>query len=244
MVVPVQESVCMASGSLFPADYWKRPRIDPKKIGDAGPVGIHLAVGVALSSWEALEENLQQLFITLSDPKDPKARFLLQGVFGVVENSATRVSMSRVAARLRYAHHWQDPRVSGPITSLLNDVNHASHRRNEIAHCRINNYHVQTPTDQEGSDTSSVGFFLMAPSYLVTRNREMYSQEDKDDPIGWTTSLYRYNSVDILTLAGKFSELSNKVYEYIVESSLNRFGIPKNVYNIEQESFGFSPQNE
>lgn len=79
---------------------WDRPGRDEPIVGDADPSNIYLAVGLALDTWESLEEELALIFASLIGSDDPIASMR---AYGSVITSRGRNEMISAAAEAYFS---------------------------------------------------------------------------------------------------------------------------------------------
>lgn len=197
---------------LFPKGYFGR--CEPDATGDRDISTIFHAVGFALTNWEQAECALATLFYVVSNATEANALNAVRRAFGAIESSAGRRRAIRAAAEIYFSHEWTNPIVSGPFNALIRAFDNGSARRDEIAHGTA--YGLQT-------DGVELGAFLYPAEYNTQRTHAWMGPHE--DPFSLTKATYRYTSRNILDYAFKFSELRNKVWEYI--ASIRKIdGIP------------------
>jgi len=217
--------------------FWQQPTFDPTETGEAGDQGIYLAVGLALSCWEELEDRLADMFDLFGTEQGGKitnhSYQMGRHMFGIMESSSTRIRMLQVAASLYFGHWWSHKPVSDPYTKLFEAVMHASHRRNEIAHGRATQAEVHRG---EGLSKRS-GFFLTSPRYAIKRNEPYYGGKWHPDDVlgGIDRSKYRYRMKDIIVFSEKFRLLAAKMLELLIEAAHGEHKIPKIVERLLSE---------
>jgi hypothetical protein len=202
-------------GRLFPKEYWSRPPPADRKTGDPSVDQIYHAVGAALSSWESTEESFALLFAVLSQGRELDVHNSLRRAFGSIENTAGRIRAVQAVAPVYFGQYWELAEVRRPLTVLLEEVQHASYRRNDIAHGKALNVitHDRSP---DGSLTERrLGALLVAPEYMTGRTNLDVQAFGEDDAFALTRSHYRFTSSDILSFARKFSELQFQITYYI-----------------------------
>jgi hypothetical protein len=160
--------------------------------GDADKDAVYRAVGVALSSWEMVEQAVADIFViaTGGTQEWPSEHPAIRA-YGSVASSRTRVEMVRSAA-LAYLRSRPSDKANELLNAVLNEVNSASARRNEIAHGRV----VFVSATRPG-----LGHYLV-PGLFATRPNPFDGPER-----------YAYNATQILIYAVRFGELESRVRE-------------------------------
>jgi hypothetical protein len=216
--------------------YWKQPIFDPSEIGDPNEAGIFMAVGAALSRWEAMEDMLADMFNMFgTDEKQSITHHSAQmghHMFGMIDSSSTRLKMLEVAASLYFRHWWGHKAVRDPYAKLLGAISHASHRRNEIAHGRV----IRVQAHRDAGPPKDSGAFLTSPRYAVNRNQSFYGGKwHPDDVLVIDRSKYRYRMSVIATFAQKFDLLGSRIGDLMMEATHTERGIPKIVERLLKE---------
>ncbi len=216
--------------------FWERPRLDRRRIGDRDPAAIWVAVGMALSEWECIEDNLSMLFsVFCADARShtQHAGMITSHLFGITESSSARMRMIKAAAALYFGYSWEEELVRRPFKQLFEAVSHASHRRNEIAHGRVK----RTSVGRSDGSIHDGGTFLTAPGYALNRHQPFFERTwDNEDVLGGTdTSEYRYNAYDIMDFVRKFSLLSRQVVDLVMESAIGDRKMPKMVARLYEQ---------
>ncbi|MDR6935473.1 hypothetical protein [Luteibacter sp. 3190] len=189
--------------ALFPPSYWDRITTSPGEPVDASVDQIFHAVGFALTAWELAESALAALFLVVSNVTDANGVNAIRRAFGSVESSAGRRRALKAAAEIYFGNYWSEPRFRKPFDQLTKAFEGGSSRRDEIAHG------VAYPMSIDGK---AVGAFLYPAEYNTERTLPWIAS--LDDPFAITRARYRYSSAAIYEYAKRFSELSNKVWEY------------------------------
>jgi hypothetical protein len=177
----------VTSPEAFTDKYWDRPPSRDKGDSDSDP--IHWATGYALSQWENMEEGLGYMFgiITETSPSESVAR-----AYGSIESNSGRRKALLAAAEAYLGDAWNKKTVRKKFTDVINAVEWASKRRDDIAHGIVRGYVV---------GTKDFGFFLTPPNYNTGRTTKRPSV----DNFGFfSTAKYRYTRDDIKSLADKF----------------------------------------
>jgi len=152
--------------------------------GDTSPDELLQSVGLALSSWEALEMHLGHLFSVLCDSNTVAA----ERAYGAVVGHSTRRDMLMAAAEVFCLVHDQDLKK---ITKFLDEVGRLASRRNEIAHGLISQHY--------GSEAS--GYYLGPPIYNTNKTAlRDYKQK------------YLYTSDQIKLLSNHFRDYRVKLF--------------------------------
>jgi len=222
----------MPSDKLFPKGYWSKPSIDYNRSGDANSAFIFHAVGVALSSWEGVEESLVTLFLVACKVSDTHAAIVLSESLGLIESNGVKLKILENAVILYFGHYWKFQEVRSDFLDLKRCIELAGHRRNEIAHGKVLDIQINS-SDADGLPVANrLGAYLVAASYATGRHQPFHRDIDPNDKLIFIRSNYRYTSADIIEFAGKFNALQLKIYDYIQKISLHESKIPKNVYEL------------
>jgi hypothetical protein len=84
---------------LFPNDFWDRPELSTQ--GDKDPMTIFAAVGVALSTWEGIEQSLATLCVVFSGLRDDVDKNgAYRRLFGAIDSGAARRKAIRKTAEV------------------------------------------------------------------------------------------------------------------------------------------------
>jgi hypothetical protein len=162
------------------------PRAAPEH-GDPTADDTYRAVGLALSRWEKLENQLATIFAaTVRGSPGSAAR----RAYGIVQVARTRLDMIEEAANTRFIGKRTYGQVMPALLDLTNLVGKYAARRNEIAHGVVYRYSVYK--------TDAVGFCLF-PSYYNTRKRGTDNEPS-----------YIYSSAEIDYFSERFLELGPK----------------------------------
>jgi hypothetical protein len=159
-------------------------------VGDVKVTAIWMGVGMALSRWESLEENMAGLFETLAQSDSLAVRRAYGSLVG------GRKDMLLSAAEAYVSETNLDKSRAGEISKLLDHYGHASGRRNELAH---------------GSTREILerGYFLF-PAFYSTRKNNMYWNLDAKtvQEMAFSFPKYRYTSENILLFVEKIMDLA------------------------------------
>lgn len=172
-----------------------------KDVGDISADGIFRAVGIALGSWENVEDALARLYRQLLGSETEGA----QRAYGTVVSFSGRRDMLMVALdEFPLCDHAP---FSG-FETTINEVGKFSARRNEIAHGTV--FHsVMNGVDR--------GHYLCSPMYNSRKRPSYKSTEGKEN---WedllTFGSYAYTSDQILRYAEHFQRLSGIVNGYVI----------------------------
>lgn len=189
-------------------------------------------MGGALPAWEQAEERLARLALIFSGTQDANAANVIRYIFGSIEASSVRLNVLTVLVRLYFRHYWKWTKVRDPFKELIEGFRLAAYRRNEIAHGKVLNLSVVNPSEAGQSVQTHLGVFLIAPEYIVSRNRDMHEKWDSSDPLSFIRSNYRYNADDISTFWAKFEALNMLIMKYIVKCATNEHRIRRSVFEL------------
>jgi len=182
-----------------PNDYWTVPT--PLEQGDATDFGLFIGVGIALSEWENLEQNMADLFAWLVESKSQAAAraygFSISGKLEFIEGASEiffeRNGVSEV--------HKKEFKV------LMEHKKRAAKFRNEIAHGRVIGL---------GVNGQNFGKFLISPDYNSRKALPPFRQVAPDNPLSFFVSKYRYVAAQITGFAERFIALRDIAAEYKV----------------------------
>lgn len=166
--------------------------IPPKPTkGNKTPNAIYTAVGRSLSQWEATENTLVRVFVSLIHPEPVfygPSHTATMHVFGALASPRARIDVIREAAQESLVNQ----NLSKSLNEILKILERASTRRNEIAHGQIAHFakfgHALIP-------------HLHNPRKLNRR---------PNGPLDFWT--YRYTSREINSFAEKFIRLYKETW--------------------------------
>jgi hypothetical protein len=187
---------------LFTERYWDRQT--PSERGDPNGDIIAQAVGYALSSWESADQALAHLFIQLTECTTTNTFSAIRRAYGSIESNSGRRNAVTAAAEVYFGQHWQDKLVRQPFTDIINAVQWASKRRDDVAHGVI--------FSSITVDDTHYGAFLLPPEYNTGRTFAYIG--DSADPLRIMRAKYRYTSANIREWQSKFSELAEAILIY------------------------------
>lgn len=224
-------SVQIQRDNIYQKGYWSRPEILPSKVGDKSEINIFLAVGMALSEWEWVEEELAKLFSVLVSDNIRGPSVSALRAFGSVESSSNRINMIKSASEVYFnPEDWERKEIKTGFEKFIGAVRGASHRRNEIAHGHTMSIQLHRGNEFD-PPTINGGHFLIAPDYMTGRNSAWPSYSN-EDAFGITRSQYRYSSENILEFCKKFTQLKLEVIQYTHMMSKNEAGIPRILFKL------------
>ena len=185
---------------VFTPIYWQPPA--PREQGDSGADRIYHAVGCALSAWEVADQALANLFLVLSEPTTAVTAGALLRTYGTIFGNADRRQAMKAAAEVALAQYWHVKPIKGSITKIETAFEHASSRRDDIAHG-----YALGPMKV---DNREYGTFLVPPEY----NAKFTYPFMQAGELGFLRARYRYTSEDIYGMAAKFNQLRNAIFDY------------------------------
>jgi hypothetical protein len=188
---------------IFTQAYWERPAGRNK--GEDGAAKIHQAVGFAISTWERTDQALADLFIVLTGADSGRSVDAIRRAYGSIHGNAGRRAAVLAAAEVYFEPHWKQKAVRQSLIDLTNAVQWASVLRDDLAH--------GITWDHIAVDDEMLGGFLLPADYNTGRTFAFAQPENS--PLSFMKAHYRYISEDILLIASKFSELREKIYDYI-----------------------------
>lgn len=175
----------------------------PDGAGSNNATTVFAAVGLALSSWESLEEELCRLFQGYIDSRGvASAR-----AYGCQTSNLTRLNMLKQVIESKYG--FSDPGRCALHTKAMNKIQKLAKFRNNIAHGK-----VQSPTLNE----ENRGFFLFPAEYNSTKNHSDYqyfikigesAEKDEFKKFFLARSAYYYSDAEINQYA-KFFQIAEK----------------------------------
>ena len=206
---------------VYKKTYWDRPPQDSK--GDGKIEAIYEAVGYALSHWEQADQELANLFLTLTDSTttEPSARApnAVRRAYGSITSNVGRRAAVEAAAEIYFGRYWENKFVRQPLTDVLNAVQWASRRRDDIAHGIAKG--PSTFTRRDGADLSKVeatfefGCFLMPPEYNTDRTHPFVSIKKTPHPGDFWRARYTFTSKHIRQFGFQFIVLEAAIQRYI-----------------------------
>lgn len=184
-----------------PHEYWRRP--PPKDRGDPDSTGIHLAVGMALSKWEDMENNFAWLFgiFCQSGSSAP------QRAYGSLASANARRDALWSAAVIYFEDHKIAQEDRDRVKLLLDHFQNASGRRNDVAHGKVIRVNI------DGNDR---GAFLVPSEYNTRKNRPLHTY-DPSDEYSFLQGVYRYTSEDVFDFSNKIDALSAACLRFLFE---------------------------
>lgn len=187
--------------AIFTEAYWKRPV--PREKGDASPDVTAQMVGHTLSKWELADQALSHLFIALCDCTSAASLQAIRRAYGSIESNSGRRNAVAAAAEPYFGPYWDNKFVKQSLMDIINAVQWAAKRRDDIAHGIIWNITI---------DNVHYGAFLMPPEYNTGRSHLFI--ENSSDPLQFMRAKYRYTADDIGELFSKFGLLGKAITDY------------------------------
>ena len=149
---------------------------------------IYRAVGVALSHWATVEDDMATLFAAVLQTRSVAAH---RALFAVISHRG-RIEVIRAAAEVALRPHRE---ILSDVTERLKILSKAGARRNEIAHGRVTDY---------SENGRKIGCVLI-PSLFDPRKM-------KESSGGY---VYRYNTEIITGFATKFRILHAQLFDFV-----------------------------
>lgn len=209
---------------IFTERFWDRP--EPKPKGSDTPDQIFAAVGVALSQWELVDEQLANLFIAFTCEPNTGAytRHAVGRSYGSIISTAGRRTAIAAAGEV-YFPTWmrENEAEKDGLKHVLNAARWAAKLRDDVAHgvCH-ENIEVVTSTNDIVTKEEKFGSYLMPPEYNTGRT---YTYDRKYNHLmdAWKAQ-YCYNHDDLKEINAKFIELIVAIHEYriLLEPYLER----------------------
>jgi hypothetical protein len=192
---------------LFANDFWTRPKPSTQK--DRTPDSVYAAVGRALSTWEAMEEELAFLCGVLANVTDNIA---FRRMFGTVDSSGVRRKLILSAGEVYFWPYDRDGATLAKLKKLIRAVSEASSLRDDIAHGKVAGFGRATKAGD------IVGWYLIPSTYNKDRNKaftpdQIIDQDSDEFPFNFLPGNYRYTSVNIDDIISKFKALTKSIIE-------------------------------
>jgi hypothetical protein len=184
-----------------PERHWARPKTPAK--GDPNPDMTFVSVGRALTAWEQIESALAFLFMVFSEASAANTAVIVGRTYGVIGFNPGRRLAIQTAAEIYFGHYWGYAKTE--LNRLLSHVQHASERRDEIAHGQVGSFMV---------NNVAVGSFLIPPDYNTRLFTPYVMPQINDDPLSFTRAKYKYTSIEIHSIVAKFHDLRNRINNY------------------------------
>jgi len=136
------------------------------------------SVGRALTAWEGFEVQLANLFAAICGAGDDTLSAVR--AYGSVISFKGRSAMVKAAA-VAYFHRFPNDKLAAALTSLLNDANKFSARRNEVAHGVV--LFLRSAPDsgfalQPAIYASSKNLLVGGPQYNILQEQYAYSSKE------------------------------------------------------------------
>lgn len=155
--------------------------------GDGEPDKLYMAIGMALSHWEAVERQLADLYAILLQTRSLAAHRSL----GALISAAMRMDAIEAAADITL----QDlPDRLSDVARLIKVIREAAARRNEIAHGSVSNVNA---------NGLAIGCVLM-PTIFNPRKMDILG-------VGYK---YRYNTDIVSAFSAKFHLLYAQLFDF------------------------------
>jgi hypothetical protein len=179
------------------AGLWDIP--PPPQIGEASEDITFTSVGRALTRWEEFEVVFASLFSALVATEDSNAAAIR--AYGSVITFRGRAEMVRAAAEVQFSL-FRNSALEKGFRAFVNELtNHASARRNEIAHGVVR----VTPIIK---DYTVVPQYFLYPPYYASNKLQLNRIDSSDGrQMAWYEPKYIYSSVEINQFARSFSDL-------------------------------------
>lgn len=183
--------------------------------GDDTPDALYAAVGVALTTWERLDDSIGHLFGILVNSRMGAA----EAAFGMVQSIDQQMRMVIAAAERIYPKR-DDPFRVEIVELITKELTQMAGVRNDIAHGYVSVFHVSA-TDQHGVTTETDWGHFLIPGHTNTKKRlsndeiaVRHSEFGIDTPPHYTLR-YAYTAEQILTYAGHFHDYLKRVRDLI-----------------------------
>jgi hypothetical protein len=143
-----------------PGELWARP--EKQAQGDPDPRDLYTSVGIALTSWEAVENAYAQLFAGIMHGGMWNAAPRVYG--SIISPSGRRDALAAAAEIFFHGVNATDEHRD-QLKILLNHHQQATARRNDIAHGVV-------------SEISERGFYLIPSPYNTTKTKDFFLHMD------------------------------------------------------------------
>jgi len=184
-----------------PDVFWKRG--NGKTVGDDSPEKLWHAVGLALSSYEHLEEELAGLFQFFVE-SNSNAAVRAYGASNGRHSLLTEASETFFDRRNGFIKDIED------FKAILKHYSCAASFRNEVAHGIVRNFRLH--------DDDTIGvWFLVAPSYNSRKTKLSASYRYGTYKLGEVASTYKYNAENVESGALKCRALQKRVHYFFME---------------------------
>lgn len=187
---------------LFTVQYWDRQTASEK--GDPNGDMIAQAVGYALSESELADQALSELFVTMTECTTSVTYNVVRRAYGSIESNSGRRNAIMAAAEVYFGAYWDNKFVRQFLVDIINAVQWASRRRDDIAHGII--------WAGIKIDNVDYGSFLMPPEYNTGRTFAFMA--DTPDPLRLMRAKYRYTANNIQEWRSKFAGLREAIWSY------------------------------
>lgn len=177
-------------------EFWGQP--SAADVGDESHEGLWTAVGMALTCYESLEEEMASLFSYFVESKSNAA------VRAYGTSIGARKDMITAASAIFFERHSVAQEDIEAIDLLIKHHGKAATLRNNIAHGVVRSLH--------DSDGSPKEWFLISPSY---NSRKIDAQSGHSSGTYLKSevgSSYRYVSKDIRLISGKMTRIAKSAH--------------------------------
>ncbi len=179
-------------------NFWTRSQIEQS--GDSKADAIYLAVGIALTRWEIVEEAFSGLFgYFVESPAQAATR-----AYGTVMANAAKIKMMEEAAQIFFRLYQIEDKYSKTLEKLLEHYEYAHGRRSDIAHGVVMGF-------IKGAE--NLGSYLVPPRYN-SRNTKAFAEPNVGDFFYLRIAKYHYTSLDISMFTGKFNLLQQELLQF------------------------------
>jgi hypothetical protein len=189
----------MSSSFFLSEDLDLSDQSAPQFDGDDSPETVYIAVGKAIHTWEAMEEELARLYLRLNNKEATHANLETYG-------RAHRIHSERVAAVVRAAEAYfqkhPNQQLEGDLSTLLTDIEGMASERHRVAHGHIASFLMVLPMGKfTVGDVFKKGKWRWACPFYSTGSL-------RTDPTG-------KSSRDLEDLVTRFGELSKRVQSFV-----------------------------
>lgn len=95
---------------------------------------IYQAVGHALTMWELTDQALANIFIAMTSCDSMPSYLAVKRAYGSIHGNAGRRAAVEAAAEVHFSPYWDNKEVWQSVTNIVNAIQWASKRRDDIAH--------------------------------------------------------------------------------------------------------------
>jgi hypothetical protein len=198
---------------------WDIPPMPQK--GDDDAQTLYVAIGLALTNWNNLEQRLSNVFACLLTGEEPLPA---ERAYGAVVTFAGRMEMIKAAAEAFFFSYpvIEGEQLQSSLSELTKEALNFSARRNELAHGAVRKNHVfPAPSHFLGflretrsrADATRPAGFVLQPTDHTTKKTELEKGKTILTPVNYIPS-YAYSSAEVLVFANHFERLTDRANRF------------------------------